>query len=78
MQAPPLAHSLSCEHPTHWPSLHDLPKGQPPQSSVPPQPSGADPHVRPKAAQVVGVQEETQLPLWQTWPAPQQVVPQQT
>jgi hypothetical protein len=77
MHGPPLVHSLSREHPAHWPLLHDLPKGQSPQSSVPPQPSGAVPHVRPRAAQVVGVQGATQPPFWQTCPLPQQVVPQQ-
>jgi hypothetical protein len=57
-------HARSCAHvpgpdvvpAPHLLLVHVWPLGHVPQVSVPPQPSGTDPHVAPASEQVVGVQ----------------------
>jgi hypothetical protein len=52
--------------PPQVPSLLQVcPSAQPPQSSVPPQPSGAAPQERPRLAQVWGAQGPSQAPPFQ-------------
>jgi hypothetical protein len=46
---------------THLFALHVCPEAHVPHASVPPQPSGTDPHVSPSTAHVVGMQEVTHL-----------------